>query len=60
MRPGALDQVVVQLRSGDALLFGGASRGIEHAVPPAGKAPRVRPPGLPMVPGRLNITVRTL
>lgn len=54
----------IELRSGDAILFGGASRLIRHEV----KAIRevgmgglaARPPGLCMVPGRLNVTLRTI
>jgi alkylated DNA repair dioxygenase AlkB len=49
----------IELRSGDVLLFGGASRLIKHKV--AAPLPlAARPPGLKMVPGRLNITLRGL
>jgi alkylated DNA repair dioxygenase AlkB len=49
----------IELRSGDVLLFGGESRLIKHKV--AAPLPlAARPPGLKMVPGRLNITLRGL
>ena len=58
--------VSVQLRSGDALCFGGPARLMRHSVKEVlevgadkgGGA--ARPPGLRMVPGRLNITLRQL
>jgi alkylated DNA repair protein (DNA oxidative demethylase) len=52
--------VVITLRSGDVLLFGGASRLIRHEVKDIRSGYPARPPGLCMVPGRLNITIRGL
>lgn len=55
--PGpALD---IELASGDVILFGGLSRLIRHSV---GKTlpSSIRPAGLMMVPGRLNLTLRGL
>jgi alkylated DNA repair dioxygenase AlkB len=51
--------VDIELRNGDVLLFGGASRLVKHGVgPPLVRT--ARPAGLKMVPGRLNITLRAL
>lgn len=47
------------LKSGDALLFGGAARLIPHGIMDTPKGIG-RPIGLGMVPGRLNITLRVL
>ena len=46
----------LMLRSGDLLVFGGASRRIFHGVPKVLEA--TAPPGLGLPPGRLSITVR--
>jgi alkylated DNA repair dioxygenase AlkB len=53
------EELRIPLSSGDALLFGGASRLIRHAVLEA-PLQHTKPKGLKMVPGRLNITVRKL
>ncbi len=53
------DPIKLELRSGDVLLFGGAARLVRHEM--EGVLPRaVRPKGLRMVPGRLNVTLRAL
>jgi hypothetical protein len=44
------------LESGDALVFGGESRLVYHGTRCV--QPGTRPPGLHMVPGRLNFTFR--
>lgn len=48
--------VDVELHSGDAVVFGGASRLAFHGVPRI--VPATAPPSLDMAPGRLNITLR--
>jgi alkylated DNA repair protein (DNA oxidative demethylase) len=48
--------VDVELRSGDLLVFGRASRRIHHGVPKVRDA--TAPAGLDLPPGRLSITVR--
>ena len=48
----------VTLRSGDAIIFGGPSRMIYHAL--HGVAPRSAPPQLHLAPGRLNLTLRKM
>ena len=53
----------VLLKSGDVLLFGGASRLIRHSVEEiksVGAGGVERPQGLRMVDGRLNVTLRAL
>lgn len=49
----------IELASGDVILFGGRSRLIRHQV---GRTlpSSIRPAGLKMVPGRLNLTLRGL
>ena len=52
-------ELTVTLRSGDALVFGGAGRLVRHAIPgTCGSG--ARPARLKMVPGRLNVTIRRL
>jgi hypothetical protein len=46
----------VILESGDILVFGGLSRLVYHGT--RNIQPGTRPPGLHMVPGRLNFTFR--
>lgn len=46
----------VILESGDVLVFGGESRLVFHGT--RNVQPGTRPPGLHMVPGRLNFTFR--
>jgi alkylated DNA repair dioxygenase AlkB len=46
----------IQLRSGDVLIFGGPARLIYHSVDNC--EPSTAPPGLRMIPGRLNLTSR--
>lgn len=55
--------VDVTLHSGDALCFGGSARLLRHAVHKiveVGDGGGGRPPGLRMVAGRLNVTLRQL
>ena len=54
-----LAPIIITLRSGDVLLFGGASRLVRHSVA-APEAVPDRPRGLRMAPGRLNVTLRAL
>ena len=46
----------IELRSGDLLVFGRASRRVYHGVPKV--ASGTAPDGLGLPPGRLSITVR--
>lgn len=55
---GGKNPKVLQLRSGDVYLFGGASRQMWHGVPKL--VPRSSPPNLNLLPGRLNVTMRAL
>ncbi|KAG1654518.1 hypothetical protein FOA52_008550, partial [Chlamydomonas sp. UWO 241] len=50
----------VRLESGDALVFGGPSRMVFHAVPTihAGTVPRALVDACGLRPGRLNLTIR--
>lgn len=54
-----LAPIIITLRSGDVLLFGGASRLVRHSVA-APEAVPDRPRDLRMAPGRLNVTLRAL
>jgi len=57
------DGVDILLRSGDVVCFGGASRLLRHEVKriqEVGAGGVVRPAGLRMVGGRLNVTLRAL
>lgn len=63
---GSLDDgegVDIVLRSGDVICFGGPARLLRHAVSrvvEVGVGGGARPPGLRMVSGRLNVTLRQL
>jgi alkylated DNA repair protein (DNA oxidative demethylase) len=48
--------LIVKLQSGDALVFGGASRLLYHGVERV--HPNTSPRDLGMRPGRLNLTLR--
>jgi alkylated DNA repair dioxygenase AlkB len=50
-------ELTLRLNSGDVVMFGGSSRLIKHAVARVHRGSK--PPDVPMIPGRLNITVRT-
>ena len=54
------ERLVVELQSGDALVFGGPrGRLIRHGIEKTCRG-GIRPPGLHMVEGRMNITIRRL
>jgi DNA oxidative demethylase len=52
------ERVVVRLESGDVLLFGGPARLAHHGVSKIHQGDR--PKGLPLIPGRLNFTIRAV
>lgn len=55
--PHSGEKVGVELRSGDAVVFGGVSRLAQHSVPRLFDE-QTAPPELMMKPGRINITIR--
>ena len=54
------EAIQIELRSGDAILFGGKARTIRHGILAIDKTGVREQQGLKMVDGRLNITLRTL
>jgi len=55
--PRTQEKFGVELRSGDAVVFGGVSRLARHSVPRL-FSEQTAPPELRMNPGRINITIR--